>query len=196
MLATGGAVEPGILATHARLMAHARGELNDHDLACMLASWRHGGGNMPNRLGLSEAWFRTLLAHHFPGTDVDFPALGPVVDLYRTAELADLRSLLLRHRAQENASEAWLAEMIAVGCLGDGHLWRALGLWSRRDLSELMRRNFPTLAARNDRDMKWKKFLYKQLCESEGIYVCRAPSCEQCVDYGECFALDEPYTYP
>ncbi|MFM8444786.1 MAG: nitrogen fixation protein NifQ, partial [Methylococcus sp.] len=33
----------------------------------------------------------------------------------------------------------------------------------------------------------WKKFLYKQLCEAEGIYVCRAPSCGECVDYADCF---------
>jgi len=32
-----------------------------------------------------------------------------------------------------------------------------------------MRRNFPPLAARNRKDMKWKRFLYKQLCEAEGI---------------------------
>jgi nitrogen fixation protein NifQ len=35
--------------------------------------------------------------------------------------------------------------------------------------------------------MKWKKFLYRQLCLEEGIYVCRAPSCEVCKDYDLCF---------
>jgi nitrogen fixation protein NifQ len=51
--------------------------------------------------------------------------------------------------------------------------------------------NFEPLALRNDKDMKWKKFLYKQLCEAEGIYVCRAPSCEVCVDYDNCFGNEE-----
>ena len=51
-----------------------------------------------------------------------------------------------------------------------------------------MHDNFRTLAERNTQDMKWKKFLYKQLCISEGIYICRAPSCEVCVDYAACFA--------
>jgi nitrogen fixation protein NifQ len=71
--------------------------------------------------------------------------------------------------------------------MGADHLWQDLGLGSRQDLSELFWRNFPALAAMNQRDMKWKKFLYKQLCFQEGIYTCRAPSCEVCVDYSSCF---------
>ena len=34
--------------------------------------------------------------------------------------------------------------------------------------------NFPQLARRNTQDMRWKKFLYKQLCEQDGGYVCRS----------------------
>ncbi len=51
--------------------------------------------------------------------------------------------------------------------------------------------NFPDLVARNSKDMKWKKFLYKQLCEAEGLYVCRAPSCEVCKDYQQCFGPED-----
>ena len=61
----------------------------------------------------------------------------------------------------------------------------------KQELSELFARNFPRLAALNSRDMKWKKFLYKQLCEKEGINACRAPSCEQCDDYLKCFGPEE-----
>jgi nitrogen fixation protein NifQ len=50
-----------------------------------------------------------------------------------------------------------------------------------------MNRWFPALAARNDRDMKWKKFLYKQLCEREEIFICRSPSCAVCSDQRLCF---------
>ena len=80
-----------------------------------------------------------------------------------------------------------MAHILAAGCMASDHLWQDLGLWHRAELTALMRRNFPPLAARNVKDMKWKKFLYKQLCESEGIYLCRAPSCEVCVDYAVCF---------
>jgi nitrogen fixation protein NifQ len=66
-----------------------------------------------------------------------------------------------------------------------------LGLWARSDLSALIGFNFPELAARNVHDMKWKKFLYKQLCEAEGIYICRAPSCSVCVDYHKCYGPED-----
>jgi len=71
--------------------------------------------------------------------------------------------------------------------MATAHLWHDLGLWSREDLTALMRRNFPPLAGRNLKDMKWKRFLYKQLCDAEGIVSCRAPSCEICTDYHVCF---------
>jgi nitrogen fixation protein NifQ len=47
------------------------------------------------------------------------------------------------------------------------------------------------LKARNDRDMKWKRFFYKQLCNQEGVYTCRSPSCEVCADYVRCFGPEE-----
>jgi nitrogen fixation protein NifQ len=85
----------------------------------------------------------------------------------------------------------WLAKILVAGCMGSDHLWQDLGLWSREDLSRLMTFNFQVLALSNNRDMKWKKFLYKQLCAAEGVYVCRAPSCEVCTDYHECFGPEE-----
>jgi nitrogen fixation protein NifQ len=102
-------------------------------------------------------------------------------------EREELIRLLRLHRAEQDESELWISEIVAAGCMARDHLWHDLGLWSRRELSALMTRNFPTLAAKNDRDMKWKKFLYKQLCQQEGIYLCRAPACELCVDYAHCF---------
>ena len=83
------------------------------------------------------------------------------------------------------------AEIVTAACMANDHLWQDLGLWSRKYLSQLMTQNFPALAAKNNKDMKWKKFLYKQLCAQEGIYVCRAPSCEVCVDYAKCFGPEE-----
>lgn len=62
--------------------------------------------------------------------------------------------------------------------------WQDLGLWSDADLSDLVRRNFPPLAMRSNlKDMKWKRVFYEQLCETEGIYPCRAPSFEVCCNY-------------
>lgn len=98
---------------------------------------------------------------------------------------------MLDARAGIDETEQWLAEIIAAACLGMDHLWQDMGLWSRKELSDLLQRNFPALAVLNDRDMKWKKFLYKQLCDQQGIYVCRAPSCDVCADYNVCFGPEE-----
>ncbi len=169
-------------------MARARGDANDVILARMLASWRFGRGVLPRWMGLPAGEFRRLVRNHFPG----FPmrvgtAATRAVAPERAWERRDLHWLLLTHRAGRRPSELWMADLVAAACMGGDHLWEDLGLWSRDDLTTLMGRNFPALARRNDRDMKWKRFLYKQLCAAEGIYVCRSPSCEVCVDYDVCF---------
>jgi len=108
----------------------------------------------------------------------------------RGDEVADVEALLLDHLdpfggpLEEGRA---VAEAIAVACLGDNHLWQDLGLGSRNELSVLMRRWFPGLVARNSGDMKWKKFLYRQLCEREEVLICKSPSCAVCSDYAVCF---------
>jgi nitrogen fixation protein NifQ len=77
--------------------------------------------------------------------------------------------------------------VIATACLNPTHLWESLGLNNRLQLSEWLEINFPNLAGANTRNMRWKRFFYLQLCEQGGDYVCRAPSCEQCVSFDECF---------
>ena len=92
----------------------------------------------------------------------------------------------------QNDEIEWLISIIVAACLlGENHLWQDLGLFSRDDLSALLTNNFPEMAAQNVYDMKWKKFIYKQLCETEGIYVCRSPSCEYCADYLNCFGDED-----
>jgi nitrogen fixation protein NifQ len=105
----------------------------------------------------------------------------------RRDEWQELRELLLGGRRGLSTAEVYLADIIAAACLGGDHLWRDLGLATRQDLRELLMLNFPALAALNVRDMKWKKFFYKQLCEQEGGYVCRSPTCEACAVYADCF---------
>ncbi len=178
-------------AVHAELMLRATGHGNDQALACMIATWAFGGGALPSWLGLSSDAFDELLALHFPGASISPPSMAAAADGERSLEFADLQKLMVENRANESLSEIWMADIVASACMGSDHLWQDLGLWSRGDLTALMQRNFPALAARNDRDMKWKKFLYKQLCETEGIYVCRSPSCEVCADYANCFGPEE-----
>jgi len=112
-------------------------------------------------------------------------------DPERLPEREDVLNLLLEYRAGKDASEKWIAEIVVAACMGLDHLWQDLGLWSRNELSEMLAINFPELASLNYRNMKWKKFIYKQLCERDGTFVCRAPSCDVCADYQKCFGPEE-----
>ncbi|MES9946156.1 MAG: nitrogen fixation protein NifQ [Candidatus Thiodiazotropha sp.] len=176
---------------HARLMDARRGEPLEEILARMLSSWALGEGAMPIWLGLGEVEYRRMMAYHFPGFDAHaLTERAQAMDPERQDEMDDLKKLLLVNRSGISSSETWMADILVAGCMGSDHMWQDLGLWQRADLSQLMMTCFRPLAKRNDRDMKWKKFLYKQLCETEGIYTCRSPSCEVCVDYDNCFGSE------
>lgn len=172
---------------YSRLMLHAAGLDNDDLFARMLSSQAVGEGVLPPGLGLTPQGFAALRVRHFSYMGPIGLTLTTRGDAGREPERDELVALLLEGRAGKDASETWMAEIVAAGCMGSDHLWRDLGLWSRRDLSLLMQCNFPALAARNDRDMKWKKFLYRQICEKECVPVCQAPSCQACMDYAKCF---------
>ncbi|MEW5770293.1 MAG: nitrogen fixation protein NifQ [Pseudomonadota bacterium] len=172
---------------HALLMECAAGLPNDDLFARMLVSQARGLGALPPGLGLGDAGFGALMSRHFPAFGL--PAqLAERHDLgERTVEWDDLHALLLQHCAQRDASEPWVAAIVASACMGGDHLWQDLGLWSRADLTRLMAENFPMLHAANTHNMKWKKFLYKQLCNRAGVSACRSPTCEACADYAQCF---------
>jgi nitrogen fixation protein NifQ len=184
---------PAAANIYTQLIMHATGLPNDDLFAKMLASQAMGSGVLPRYLGLNRATFATLFARHFPGANQPVIELATVQpqSTNRYAEQKDLTSLLLEHRADVDISAVWMATIVATACMGGNHLWQDLGLWSRADVTTLMMENFTSLAAQNVADMKWKKFLYKQLCQREGVYVCRAPSCDVCVDYIHCFGAEE-----
>lgn len=175
-----------------RLMLSRRGDPVEETLARMLASWSQGLGCMPDWLGLDEERYVEMMNHHFPGFDWhSITYTGYPFDAERMDEMHDLHELLMRSRSSNTQAQTWMVDILVAGCMGSEHLWQDLGLWCRADLSKLMTDNFQSLASRNDKDMKWKKFLYKQLCEAEGIYTCRSPSCETCDDYQACFGPEE-----
>jgi len=108
----------------------------------------------------------------------------------RDDEVDDVFTLLVAHAdlaAGPREELERVALTVAVASLGDQHLWQDLGLASRAELSALMRHWFPALVAKNDRDMKWKKFLYRQLCEREQVLICKSPTCAACSDFDFCF---------
>lgn len=175
-----------------RMLARARGRGNDAALAGMVLNARYGRSALGGWLGLSANDFARLMRRHFPGAKLPLGLRsGLLRPKARSLEWQELRHLLRTHRAGRDVSELFIADIVCSACLGSDHLWQDLGLFNRAELSRLMETNFPTLAARNVHDMKWKKFLYKQLCIAEGVYVCRAPSCEECADYDACFGPED-----
>jgi nitrogen fixation protein NifQ len=177
---------------YSQLLQHRQHLPNEEILASIIATWQNNGGVLPANLGLSKEAFTQLITCYFPHFNIDhLKPIDRVFDLSRFSEVEELIILLKNNRDTTILGSEQMVEIVAMGCLGNDHLWQDLGLWSRPQLSALMKINFPTLAARNTKDMKWKKFLYKQLCEAEGIYVCRAPSCEVCTDYAKCFSPED-----
>ncbi|MBO3707265.1 MAG: nitrogen fixation protein NifQ [Candidatus Accumulibacter sp.] len=147
-------------------------------------------GRQPLIRGLPQERLQAVLADLFPGETL---AAAPGV---RTPddggdEFADLLDLLLEHLALPDEAGTCLCHAIATAAMGANHLWQDMGLPDRRALSELLRDNFPVLAARNIGDMKWKKFYYRQLCERAGVPICRAPHCGECCDRVLCFGPEE-----
>lgn len=108
----------------------------------------------------------------------------------RIGELQELEKLLLESLNPDITFGREMVTVLASACLGSQHLWRDLGMPERPRLTALFRDYFPSLHASNNKNMRWKRFLYRQLCENGGDYVCRSPSCEECASYAECFELN------
>lgn len=171
--------DPGILVS--RVFAHML-ELRRREEGFAIAPFQ----------GLDAAQLGQLLDRHFPAArrlfrlDADAEARLPA------DEFADLLQLLREHRADDAVETDWLACAVAAACAGEEHLYQDLGLPDRRDLSELLRSRFTALFKKNVHDMRWKKFFYKQLCDRQGLNLCRAPICTVCSDYQNCFGPEVP----
>jgi nitrogen fixation protein NifQ len=145
-------------------------------------------GRRPWIRGLSDARFKKLLNEYFLTQALvnESPALPTGMD-----EFDDLAGLLLEYRSEPSEPLAWLSLAVASAAMGENHLWQDMGLPSRQELSALMTRCFPALAARNVGDMKWKKFFYRLLCERATVPICKSPHCAECCDYAICFGSED-----
>ncbi len=185
-----------------RLLGASRERLIDQYIARLVIAPRESVGALPLHIGLGEQRFLNFFERRFPGmqtwfsesfcpdvTDIERSLLRDELFRMREDEIAELIELLEAHRNPLFDEE--ISVIMATGCMGGDHLWRDLGFPDRSWLSDFIQLVYPDLKAMNNKDMKWKRFLYKQLCESGGNYVCRAPSCEQCTAYDECFGPEE-----
>jgi len=144
-------------------------------------------------VGLDKGQVRILLARYFPQVNLDnllflsahATSLAPEIN-------AEVRGILHEHVPlnelnQPDQTASWLADILAARAAHPGHLWVAMGLFERPELTAAIRRHLPTLAAANNRKMRWKRFLFKQVCELNGGVMCKNPNCGDCSDYALCF---------
>jgi len=158
-----------------------------HVLASILAAAAMENGALAERAGLAAEDLANLMAHWFPAAcamGVAWHAEGAKAD---DEEVAMVRDLLLAQRSSEGDAGRFLAAMIARRAMEPNHLWEDLGLRDRSELTRLLTRHFGPLAARNTRHMRWKRFFYRALCESDGFVMCTTPVCTECRDFELCF---------
>lgn len=158
-----------------------------HVLACILAAGVMEGGLLFEKVGLSSDELAALLKQNFPSVRIkgDDLLLGSKPD--DNDEVTMVRDLLLARRSTEGDTGRWLAAMIARRVMEPNHLWADLGLRNRSELSRLLNRHFGPLARRNVKNMRWKRFFYRTLCEDEGLILCTTPVCTECEDFNHCF---------
>ncbi|WP_425090886.1 nitrogen fixation protein NifQ [Tropicimonas sp. S265A] len=161
------------------------------DFCCILdhalAERDAGRGPLTERLGLSGmqiAQLRDRWAPHARLPDLDLPAPEAPEDQRAIGTLIALRSGLPSSEAR------WLTPILARRAMEPRHLWEDLGLPSRLALSDLISRILPGLAKANARNMRWKKFFYRQICADTAFSLCLSPSCEACDERSDCFASD------
>jgi nitrogen fixation protein NifQ len=107
-------------------------------------------------------WKPTVCYTEAMDTDADIPR-------ERQAEYSALVRLLMEHAAPDDDLAPGVADRISRAAMRPGHLWRAMELQDRGELRALFERHFPTLAAGNTKDMRWKKYLYKLMCGWPGF---------------------------
>ncbi|WP_296516952.1 nitrogen fixation protein NifQ [Rhodopseudomonas sp.] len=157
-----------------------------HVLASILAVAATEPGSIVDRCGLGANDFATLMTGFFPHISVLFSVLAtgePAED----DEVTMLRDLLLAHRSTHGEVSRWLAALVARRAMEPNHLWEDLGLRDRSELTRLLMRHFAPLAQDNTRNMRWKRFFYRKLCEDDGMVMCSTPVCSHCNDFNECF---------
>ena len=158
-------------------------DFDRHVLACILVV----SGRSAESSGLADDQLSELIGSCFPASYFLVAERGPSFPRPEDEEVTMVRDLLLANRSSEGDIGRWLAAMIARRSMEPNHLWEDLGLRERSELTRLLVRHFAPLAKRNTRNMRWKRFFYRMLCEDDGLVMCTTPVCTQCWDFDLCF---------
>ncbi len=157
-----------------------------HVLASILAVASMEDSAIGERVGLTAEDIAGLMRDCFPNACAEGSMFADVA-ASKDDEVAMVRDLLLMNRSIETETSRWLASMIARRAMEPNHLWEDLGLRDRSELTRLLSRHFAPIAVRNTHNMRWKRFFYRALCESDGFVMCTTPVCTDCRDFDLCF---------
>jgi nitrogen fixation protein NifQ len=157
-------------------------DFDRHVLACILAV-----SERAEPAGLTDDQLSALTESCFPASRIHVGTWAPSPAPTEDEEVTMVRDLLLANRSSLGEVGHWLAAMIARRSMEPNHLWEDLGLRERSELTRLLERHFAPLAGRNTRNMRWKRFFYRMLCEDDGFVMCSTPVCTQCRDFDMCF---------
>jgi len=153
-----------------------------------------GGVSVVAASGLGAAELSELAQLCFPHAASMFARVDQNEEVERSLDETCLQELLFRGSTERSRLEFLLSCMIARRALRPNHLWQDLGLRRRQELSWLMQRHFEPLFTRNKHNLRWKKFLYRQICRDEGYTICPAPSCEECDEREGCFGEEQGHS--
>lgn len=158
-----------------------------HVLACILALAATERGTLAGQVGLTETELEALLSRSFPKSRLAALNKSETAGAVDFDEMEIVRDLLLSNRSSAGEGGHWLAAMVARRAMEPNHLWEDLGLRDRSELTRLIERHFAPLALRNDKNMRWKRFIYRMMCENDGFVMCSTPLCTNCADYNLCY---------
>lgn len=161
--------------------------------ACLLTVASREPYPTAGALGLTSAELTNLKRTVFPQW-VPPATEGMSIDTEPLPEInSEVRLWLLSHVPADETPpiSRWLAQILAARAAHPGHLWIAMGLFKRPQLSSAIRRHLPFVFAANNKNMRWKRFFFKQICDLHGGTLCSTPNCGECSDYALCFAEDE-----
>jgi nitrogen fixation protein NifQ len=165
--------------------------------ACLLAVADQEPVPLHQALNLSESMLETLLRKAFPAVDRQQLFSDPATKTAQPPEInPQVQNLLLSFIEKDQSdwskfAATALARIITARAAYPGHLWVAMGLFERPQLSAAIGRILPALLAANAKKMRWKRYLFKQVCEFNGGKMCKSPVCGDCSDYALCFAPEE-----
>ncbi len=190
------AEDPLYVALTAEPLADQNARQDRHVFACLVAAAAQDGGCLPAALGLEEQEFADLWQHFFP--QVASPSCAEQESAAGNASgprNQDVRELVLSYVPTQGdglpePKALWLAKILAARAALPGHLWVAMGFFERPQLSAAIERYLPGMFAANHQKMRWKRFLFKQICDMNGGLMCKSPNCGECSDYTLCFGED------